>query len=141
MNHKVLISPSKMNKVFYIVDDDPIFRKMIGIMIQRNDPTAICKECENGAIGLNKLEIEIKQGNHNSIIILLDINMPVLNGWQFLNEIESNSLYKIPNLTLYVVSSSTDLADILKVKQHAMVSHYFHKPLMDRNIRKILKRA
>ncbi|WP_179020121.1 response regulator [Winogradskyella forsetii] len=128
-----------MNKVFYIVDDDPIFRKMISIMIHRNDPTAICKPCENGAIGLKKLELEKEQNNNKSIIVLLDINMPVLNGWQFLREIESNAIYDITNLTLYVVSSSTDRVDILKAKQHHKVSDYFHKPLIDGDIRKILK--
>ncbi len=127
-----------MNKVFYIIDDDPIFRKMVSVMIQKNDPTAICKQCENGAIGLKKLEIEKGLENNNKIIVLLDINMPVLNGWEFLKEIESNASYNIKNLTLYVISSSTDHADILKAKQHEIVSHYFHKPLVDSDIRRIL---
>lgn len=139
MNRKVLIYPRKMNKVFYIVDDDPIFRKMISIIIRKYEPTAICRQCENGAIALKKLASETKQGNHNSIIVLLDINMPVLNGWQFLQEVESSTRYNIPNLTLYVISSSTDLADILKAKQHDIVSQYFHKPLIDSDIRKIIK--
>ncbi len=128
-----------MNSVFYIVDDDPIFRKMISLMVQKIDPNVICKHCENGAIGLKKLEIEKEHTNKNKIIILLDINMPILNGWQFLKEIESNERFNITNVTLYVVSSSTDRADVLKAKQHTIVTHYFYKPLIDGDLQKILK--
>lgn len=58
-------------------------------------------------------------------LILLDLNMPGMNGWQFLDE-----YLKLPHKTvLYVVSSSIDPVEIQKAKSYPCVADYITKPL------------
>lgn len=59
-------------------------------------------------------------------VIFLDLNMPVMDGWQFLDE-----LIKIPiaeQIPLYIVSSSVDSRDIKKAESYKMVNKYIVKP-------------
>lgn len=62
-------------------------------------------------------------------VIFLDINMPIMNGWQFLDEFKKmqNSIDK--NITIYLVSSSFDDRDISRSKDYAEVTDYIIKPV------------
>ena len=65
----------------FIADDNLIQRMILSKMIKMMDPTLVSTQCENGMIGLAMLE---KHSNsYQKIIVLLDINMPILNGWSF----------------------------------------------------------
>jgi CheY-like chemotaxis protein len=48
--------------------------------INKMDSSLVINQCENGAIGLNMLK---EQSANYKIIVLLDINMPVIDGWSF----------------------------------------------------------
>ena len=116
-----------MKKEIYIIDDDPVCRLILSKTIQRNDSSMRITECENGQEGLEKLE-NIRYADHE-IIVLLDINMPVLDGWSFLNQIEKSHLYYLDQLIIYMVSSSIDEADTLKAKTYGFVKGFYNKPL------------
>jgi len=60
-------------------------------------------------------------------IILLDLNMPVMDGWQFLDAF----IKKYPNqdVHIFIVTSSIDQADIDKAASYKLVSNYVVKPL------------
>ncbi len=62
--------------------------------------------------------------------ILLDIQMPEMNGWEFLNELESQNL----SCHVYILSSSIDYLDIQKSKTFKSVKGYLTKPLTAENI-------
>jgi CheY-like chemotaxis protein len=73
-------------------------------------------------------------------IIFLDINMPVMDGWEFLNEfikIKNNFEKKI---TLYVVSSSIDPRDLERAKSINLVTDYLIKPIELKKFEKIFDR-
>lgn len=72
-----------MKKEIFIKDDDPIHRMIVKRMINNIDSSLIINECENGEIGLSRIE-DFKNSCHK-IIVFLDINMPILNGWGFLD--------------------------------------------------------
>jgi CheY-like chemotaxis protein len=67
-------------KELYIIDD-LIFRMIVSKTINKMDSSLVINQCENGAIGLNMLK-EQSDANYK-IIVLLDINMPVIDGWSF----------------------------------------------------------
>lgn len=125
-----------MRKTIFIIDDDPLVRLLIKMMISKIDSTLTLIPCEDGKIGLEKL-IE-HQGNEFETIVLLDLNMPVVDGWGVLDEIQSPQFNNYQNITLYILSSSTDKVDIERAKQYAIVKKFFHKPLSRINVTEIL---
>lgn len=62
-------------------------------------------------------------------IILLDLNMPIMNGWEFLKEFTQISPPSGLKTTLYVVSSSIDPYEIERAKAHFLVKDYLIKPV------------
>src|SRR6056297_1715874 len=99
-----------MKKELFIVDDDQVFRLIVSKMIKYRDATVGICECENGEIGL--AELKKRENAAHKMIVLLDINMPVVDGWTFLEEIEKNGFYNLPQLDIYMVTSSVDESDI-----------------------------
>ena len=119
-----------------IIDDDPIF--VFGA--QRFMKVAnFCKSLMifgNGKEALEVLLPRLKAGENIPEVILLDINMPVMNGWEFLDE-----FVKVPvsrEVTIYVVSSSIDPRDISRVKEYEQVSNYIIKPVTSKVLNEIL---
>ena len=125
-----------MKKELFIIDDDPIYRIIVSKMTYAIDSTLIINQAENGEIGLAKLEY-LKKSNA-MIIVLLDINMPILDGWGFLDQLEKNEFYNIDQLLIYIVSSSIDESDILKAKEYDFVKGFLHKPLKKEDISTII---
>lgn len=122
-----------MNYQVFIIDDDPIYRMICKKMITTLDSSLIINQCENGEVGIEKLEY-LKNSDQN-IIVLLDINMPVLNGWGFLDKIEKSNLYNINQLNIYIVTSSVDQSDLLKSQQYSFLKGFISKPLSREDIK------
>ena len=119
-----------------IIDDDPIFifgtKKIMQI-------ANFCKSFmifHNGKQAYDKLKIIIENGSQLPDLILLDLNMPIWDGWQFLDE-----FVKIPNeksITIYIITSSVDPADVIRAKSYDMVSNYIVKPITMVELKQIL---
>ena len=63
----------------------------------------------------------------NKYLIFLDINMPELDGWQFLNEL--NKLDEADRFVVILVTSSVDMADKTRAESYTLVQGYIEKPL------------
>lgn len=125
-----------MNKTIYVIDDDPLIRLIVERMMSKADNGLTFIQCENGKMGLEKLQCH--QGKFSDCIVLLDLNMPILDGWGFLDEIKSELLKDYQSISLYILSSSTDKGDIEKAKQYSKVKKFYHKPLSMDDISEIL---
>ena len=125
-----------MRKEIILIDDDPILRLIIQKMIHQIDSSIICYHCENGEVGLNVLEPFFNL--NRPIMVLLDINMPILDGWSFLDILENKDFNTLKNIHLYIVSSSTDESDKLRASNYGLVKKLFHKPLYKEGILEIL---
>ena len=123
---------TKMKKEVFIIDDDPIYCMIASKMIQKADPSVEICECNNGEEGL--AELKTRYGADHKIVVLLDINMPVMDGWTFLEEIQKNNFYNLSHLAIYMVSSSVDKSDKLKAKNYEIIKHFYHKPLSREDI-------
>jgi CheY-like chemotaxis protein len=120
----------------FIIDDDLIQRMIVSKIIKMIDPTLVINQCENGKIGLAILE---QHSNSNqSIIVFLDINMPILDGWGFLDQIQKSNFYNLHQLSIHIVSSSIDESDISKVSEYGFVKSFLHKPLSREDLNKVL---
>jgi CheY-like chemotaxis protein len=61
--------------------------------------------------------------------ILLDIDMPGMNGWQFLEEFEKLPQNVLQRICVMMLSSSNHFTDIEKAKKYKTVKHFLSKPL------------
>jgi response regulator of citrate/malate metabolism len=79
----------------------------------------------------------IQDNKFETDLILLDINMPYMNGWDFLDVFEPMNLEK----PVVIVSSSRDKKDVEKSKQYKSVKGFYSKPLSFDNLREIIDSA
>lgn len=87
----------------------------------------------NGKEALEYLE---KKANSNLIfLILLDLNMPCLNGWEFLDYLQSRN--DLPETHVVVVTSSIFEKDENKVQHYQRVVGFYHKPLKAADVQEI----
>ncbi|MHA6279550.1 response regulator [Salinimicrobium sp. CAU 1759] len=118
-----------------IIDDDKISRLITRKLIHSIDADLNIHECPGGLDGVNMLE-KLRHTPKN-IIVLLDINMPDLNGWEFLEQMLIKDL-NFKNLKLFIVTSSIYESDRLKAEQNLLVEKLYHKPLSRNDLREIL---
>ena len=120
-----------------IIDDDPIFVFGIKKMMQFANFCESFMIFKNGEEAINNLTAIIDSGNNIPDVILLDINMPVMDGWQFLDEFIKIESHKL--ITVYIVSSSIDPRDKDRVKKYENVSNFIVKPITIESLKNITK--
>lgn len=112
-----------------IIDDDEIYTFLLKKTLKKIDLCNQVHSYVNGLDGIDNLKKIIE--NHEVLpdIILLDINMPLLDGWEFLNEFQKIKDKIDKNIAIYVVSSSISVIDIDKAKNHPEVVDFLTKPI------------
>ncbi|KOF01450.1 response regulator [Roseivirga seohaensis] len=110
-----------------IIDDDPIFVFGAKRMMELANFCNGFMVFQDGKKALEGLSAIIASGNNLPELILLDLNMPVMDGWQFLDEFTKIKTDK--KITLYIVSSSIDNEDFKKAETYEVVSNYIVKPI------------
>jgi len=70
-------------------------------------------------------------------VILLDINMPVMDGWEFMHEFAKIKPRTGKKIAVYMVSSSVDLNDIHRAKNISEVSDYLFKPVRINQLKEV----
>lgn len=84
----------------------------------------------NAEIALNDLiAFKIKPD-----VVFLDINMPVMDGWEFLEDLSSKEI----NIPIYMLTSSIDKNDNEKSKKYSTVIGFLNKPLKQEKLESIL---
>ncbi len=122
----------RKNLVVWLVDDDDIFRYTAERILKKGGLKNIMGyECAESAL-------EDLKKNHSPDIILLDINMPAMDGWEFL-EAYAQGMPKFQwQCRIFVVSSSVYEPDQAKASSHPYVSDYLCKPLSVNHVEEIL---
>jgi len=121
----------------YVIDDDKIYHFLLKNLFKQNGIEVASTFFVNGSDAIDY----IKKNTGEEILpdlILLDVNMPIMNGWQFLEEFGkiSKDLHKTP--VIYMISSSNNEVDINKSKEFdGAVKGYFLKPICKEDLDKI----
>lgn len=112
-----------------LIIDDSEMDLMVNEMILKT--TKFAKEIIKQSTGRDGLKYlnEVLEQNPDALpdFILLDINMPLMNGYEFLDHFEKEEQFK--KCKVAVISSSEDLEDLQKVSFYKSVSGYLIKPL------------
>ncbi|MEO9892445.1 response regulator [Aurantibacter sp.] len=129
---------TKINSI-YIVDDDPItvfgIRKILDSIVECDN----IETFKNGKLAIDSIKNEVENSGNIPDIIFLDINMPIMDGWQFMAEFITLPITK--KIRINVITSSIDATDYenwecYRNKTHHIVD-YIHKPAKRSEIEKI----
>jgi CheY-like chemotaxis protein len=111
-----------------LVEDDPITIMVCDRIIKMTLFAEKVKSCENGKVGIDYLA-GLAADSPTPTIIFLDINMPVMNGWDFLEEFEKIK-FRFKSLPrIYLLSSTVDPEDYKKAQKFTLVQDFISKPL------------
>lgn len=115
-------------KEVLLVEDDPITIMVCDRIIKMSTFSDKVVSCENGRVALDHLFL-LKETNEMPDIIFLDINMPIMNGWDFLEEFErvKHQFKTLPRV--YLLSSTVDPEDYSRAKKFPIVQNFISKPL------------
>ncbi|GAB2540591.1 response regulator [Rufibacter soli] len=120
---------SKYRKVF-LIDDDEIHNFLCESVIRSQhfaDTINSYLWAEDALENLNQLVKETPQEFPD--IIFLDINMPGMDGWEFIEEYQKFPEEVTKRCLLFVLSSAVDKNDILHARNLSEVNDFFSKPL------------
>ena len=114
-----------------IIDDDDMYVNLITRIIDTKKLSKNLLIFSNGKEALDYFVAALHNIKNQGIpkVILLDLNMPVMDGWQFLTELGKHSFENLSNTTIYIVSSSIDPADLERSKAIEMVADFLIKPV------------
>jgi CheY-like chemotaxis protein len=121
-----------------IIDDDQIYQLVMKRAIEQSGMIGSVLQFFDGEEAINYFKEKQQSTDALPGLILLDINMPYMDGWQFLDE-----FVKIPfkvdyQSTILIVTSSATSEDINRAKEYSVVSGYHVKPVTQDKFREIL---
>ncbi|WP_316817763.1 response regulator [Pedobacter nyackensis] len=115
------------NKInLLVIDDDDINIFIIKKIVEKTGYNVNMVSKANGLLAINHLKATLGQEDFPDLI-LIDINMPVLNGWEFLDAYEELNISQ--KVDMYMLSSSVYENDIEKAKTYEKVKGFISKPL------------
>lgn len=127
-------------KYVLLVDDDTIIDYLHKKILKKagiNDPIITVF---NGQEAIDQLfTFNNIMEEKDSVLILLDLNMPILNGWQFLEEFKTLQHELKYQTAIYILSSSINPDDIQMAENNKLVKGYLKKPLTLETVNTFLK--
>ena len=120
------------NKLTYIIDDDKLTVKLISILVSKNKFCEEIQSFNNAQDAIDKLKQNALDNGVLPDAILLDLNMPVMDGWQFLDEFVLLPIKK--EISVFIMTSSIDPVDIEMAKKYKIVKDYVEKPITTKKL-------
>ena len=121
-----------------LVDDDELFVYLTKRSIKQIDEVAQVKIFKNGLEAIKFIQSNKDQIDQLPELILLDLSMPIMDGWQFLDAFSNLNLNLPYKIIIYIVSSSISPHDIERAKKINEVSDYIVKPIGKDKLMEIL---
>lgn len=124
---------------FIIIDDDKLNNKLCRTIIEKIYPESLVVDFTNPVEGFNYIADKYSQTDSTDrAILLLDIMMPVMDAWGFLERFEQLSAETKERIKIYILSSSIDKSDMARAQADKNVEYYLIKPLTKESIKLIV---
>ncbi|ULC58056.1 response regulator [Flaviramulus sp. BrNp1-15] len=125
-----------------LIDDNKIDLFVHQRIIEKLEIDSKVMPFTSGISAIKYLNI-VNDGIHNQStfipdIIFLDINMPEMNGFEFLKEYKNLRIIKDKPINIYMLSSSTNFQDIKRVESEKICNGFINKPLTKEGLNKII---
>ncbi|MCG2418831.1 response regulator [Aequorivita sp. F47161] len=121
-----------------IIDDDSIYQYAVTATIKAYKLADQVLVFSDGEEALDFIRDNIDSSENLPDVILLDLNMPVMDGFQFMDEYKLIKPKVGKKISVYMVSSSVDPQDVEKAKQISEISDYIIKPIKPKELASIL---
>lgn len=134
----------KLNCILVIDDDEPtnFFTRMI---LEEADCTKHIRIVQSGQEALEYLEKSEAPGADTEQfpspdLLFLDINMPAMDGWEFLDEYKKLNIAPQHKIIMVMLTTSLFPEDIAKAKRSPEISGFENKPLTIEKLENLLKK-
>lgn len=122
----------KQIKLIYVIEDDPITQYLMQQLFSFHPAIQSVLYFENGALALESLKKDITPD-----LIFLDLNMPIMDGWEFLDAIQHHEVFS--SIPIYIMTSSINMNDETRSANYASVQGYHTKPFNEEVIQLIIE--
>lgn len=124
-----------------IIDDDKIYRFTTEKYIHMLKLASRVLSYSDGEEALDFLKQNTYREENLPDIIFLDVNMPIMDGWDFLEEYRELAPRLPKRITIYMVSSSIDIRDRERAQQITDISDFIVKPITEEQLITLVQKA
>lgn len=118
----------KLNSIL-LIDDDDATNFLNSLIIKEAEIAENILIALNGEEALTILQNNVINNNPQPELILLDINMPNMNGWEFIKEYKKDNVLKNSKSLIIMLSTSFNPEDEIKALQIPEIKSFKNKPL------------
>ena len=127
-------------RTIWVIDDDDVFQFTITKIFKLLNLPEKVHVFSDGEKAIECLADNVTDEENTPDIIFLDINMPIMDGWQFLKEYVKIKPHLKKQVVIYMVTSSVDPRDITHAKGIKEISDYIIKPMSFEKVRELVGR-
>ncbi|MBX5438846.1 MAG: response regulator [Thermoflavifilum sp.] len=124
-------------KRIWLIDDDPIHQQIAVLMLQKSEVVQEVTTFQEAQAALDHIKAHADEPEALPEVILLDLNMPVMDGWAFLDAFEQMRNGLLSTVHVFIYTSSINYHDRLRAHQYPSVTGYLVKPLSKEDIQRI----
>lgn len=112
-----------------LIDDDATFRFIVQTICSKSGMAQVVHESLNGQEAIDYIKSNLEYEGSLPDLILLDLNMPVMDGWEFLDRLPKLVNGRIAELPVVILTSSINTQDRDRAQKYTFVKGVFSKPL------------
>jgi CheY-like chemotaxis protein len=121
-----------------LVDDDEITNFLSREVLQLHFTEAEITTVTNGEEALEFLASQLNENKPLPNIMLLDINMPLMNGWEFLEKLAEGNKHDYSSINIFMYTSSVYFEDLNRAKKNGLLKNILTKPLNNEGIQEMI---
>ncbi|TRX15840.1 response regulator [Flavobacterium franklandianum] len=119
-----------MLETILCIDDDPITLMLCKMVIKKALFSNEIATAKNGEEAIKHFDnLKTNHSINKPQLIFLDLNMPVMNGWEFLERFITEEYSEYHDTKVIILSSTIDPQDLEKSKKYPMVIDFLSKPI------------
>jgi two-component system, chemotaxis family, chemotaxis protein CheY len=120
-----------------LIDDDRIFQQVTKKIIEESSLADCVLQFHDGEEAMHYLVAHRNETDLLPDVIFLDLNMPYMDGWQFLDVFKKQKFRK--KMIIYIISSSISLKDQERARTYSSVTDYMVKPMSRTDFESLVK--